>query len=292
MTARQLLTLFDSVYLAALSAWIGGAIFFTFGLVPILWKTLGAESARALVRTIYPRYYLGAAISGAVALAAFVAGPLCYHEYRGAMVGVQALAIIFAILLMLYGGNSLTPALLAAGVNEHESGLGQFAKLQRRAAGLNVLALLIGLTLLVAYVARPRPRLRESSNWRPRNVPATTRPSTVCSRMWRSSTACGLRVRRNPPRIWPASPWSTPKLSARSSRITPRSMLATRLRGQGSHRRPAVARRSLAKAIAPGVESRRHPAPAMVCSNEPRRPSARSVMSGNPADNDGQSRQP
>ncbi len=110
MTARQLLTLFDSVYLAALSAWIGGAIFLTFGLAPILFKTVGAESALALVRAIYPRYYLGAAIAGAVALAAFVAGPLCYHEYRGAMVGVQALAIIFAILLMLYGANSLTRA--------------------------------------------------------------------------------------------------------------------------------------------------------------------------------------
>ena len=40
-----------------------------------------------------------------------MAGPLCFHEYRGAIVGVQALAIIFAILLMLYGGNSLTPAI-------------------------------------------------------------------------------------------------------------------------------------------------------------------------------------
>ena len=69
------------------------------------------ESASKLVRAIFPRYYLGGAISGAVALPAFVAGPLCYREYRGAMVGVQALAIIFGILLMLYGANSLTPAI-------------------------------------------------------------------------------------------------------------------------------------------------------------------------------------
>ena len=97
MTARHLLTLFDSVYLAALAVWIGGAIFFTFVLGPILFKAVGTESALALIRAVYPRYYSGGAISGAVALASFVAGPLCYHEYRGAMVGVQALAIICAI---------------------------------------------------------------------------------------------------------------------------------------------------------------------------------------------------
>jgi hypothetical protein len=157
LTARQLLTFFDSVYLAALSAWIGGAIFFTFGLAPILFKTVGAESGLALIRAIYPRYYVGAAIFGAVALAAFVAGPLCYHEYRGAMTGVQALAIILAILLMLYGGNSLTPAICAAG-RDGASSRSQFEHLQRRAAGLNLFALVIGLSLLVAYVVRPVPK--------------------------------------------------------------------------------------------------------------------------------------
>ena len=63
------------------------------------------------VRVLFPRYYLWGAISGAVALPAFVAGPLCYQEYRGPMVGVQALAMIGGILAMFYGGNSLTPAI-------------------------------------------------------------------------------------------------------------------------------------------------------------------------------------
>ena len=89
---------------------------------------------------IYPRYFVGAAIAGAVALAAFVAGPLCYHEYRGVMVGVQAMVIIFAILLMLYGGNSLTPAIVQTrrdGVVNPE----WLRALQRRAAGLNLVLL-------------------------------------------------------------------------------------------------------------------------------------------------------
>jgi uncharacterized membrane protein len=157
LTARHLLTLFDSVYLAALSAWIGGAIFFTFVLAPVLFRTLRAELAIALVRAIYPRYYVGAAICGAVALAAFVAGPLCYHEFRGAMVGVQALAIIFAILLMLYGGNTLTPAICAT-ASENASDAGRLARLQRRAAGLSLVVTLIGISLLTAHAARPAPR--------------------------------------------------------------------------------------------------------------------------------------
>ena len=117
LTARHLLTLFDSVYLAAHRPHGSAARSSSrSGLAPILFKTVGTEPALALVRAVYPRYYVGGAISGAVALASFVAGPLCYQEYRGAMVGVQAVAIIFVILLMFYGGNSLTPAICAQGV--------------------------------------------------------------------------------------------------------------------------------------------------------------------------------
>ncbi len=156
LTASHLLTLFDSVYLAALAVWIGGAIFFTFALGPVLFKAVGAESARALVRAVYPRYYSGGAISGAVALASFVAGPLCFQEYRRAMVAVQALAIICVTLLMLYGGNALTPAICTEG-RDGALNAAQIEHLRRREVSLNVLVLLVGLSLMVAHVARPAP---------------------------------------------------------------------------------------------------------------------------------------
>ena len=122
-----------------------------------MFKAVPAEAARALVQAVYPRYYVGAAITGAVALSAFVAGPLVYHEYRGLMVGVQALAIIFAIVLMFYGGNTLTPAICAAG-REPVSNPKRLEQLQRREALLNLVVLVIGLSLLVAHAARPAPR--------------------------------------------------------------------------------------------------------------------------------------
>jgi hypothetical protein len=157
LTARHLLIVFDSVYLAALSTWIGGAIFFTFVLAPVLFKTSSPERALALVQAICPRYFLGGAIAGAVALASFVAGPLCYHEYRGVMVGVQAMVIVGVIVANLYGGNSLTPAIRTAG-RESTPDFAQLDRLKRRTASLNVLVLLIGLSLLAAHAARPTPK--------------------------------------------------------------------------------------------------------------------------------------
>jgi len=157
VTARHLLTLFDSIYLTALSAWIGGALLFAFVVAPVLFKLVGADSQAKLIRGVYERYYIGGAIAGAVALPAFVAGPLCFREYRGAMVGVQALVIIFGIMLMFYGANSLTPAISAA-KGDGLPGLARLKQLQYRAAGLDIVVLVVGVSLLAAFVSRPAPK--------------------------------------------------------------------------------------------------------------------------------------
>ncbi len=157
MTSRYLLAVFDSVYLVALAVWIGSSMFFWFGIAPIIFSVLGGETGGKFVRAVFPRYYLWGAIAGAVALPAYVAGPLCYHEYRGTMVGVQALAIISGILIMLYGGNSLTPAIDQAS-GGGQGGRERLERLHRRAVGLNVFVTVVGLSLLVAFATRPAPR--------------------------------------------------------------------------------------------------------------------------------------
>ena len=162
-TARHLLTLFDSVYLAALSIWIGGAIFFMVGIGPVLFRAIGVESAVALIRIVYPRYYAGCAIAGAVALAAFVAGPLCYHEYRGPMIAVQSLAIIFAIVLMFYGGILWRPPICAAR-RDARPNRGALERLQHRALVINLVALVTACALLAAHTARPAPDVGNRGN--------------------------------------------------------------------------------------------------------------------------------
>ena len=73
------------------------------------------------------------------------------------MVGVLALVHIAGVLLMLYAGNSLTPAINAArdGGPAREP---EFKRLHKRSVWLNLVVLILGVGLLVAYAARRPPR--------------------------------------------------------------------------------------------------------------------------------------
>lgn len=157
LSARTLLGLFDSMYVLALTAWVGSILFFSFAVAPLIFKVLGAEAGARFVRALFPRYYAWGAIAGAIALPAYVAVPLCYPEYRGPWVGVQAMLLLGCILVMLYAGNSLTPAINAA----RDAGPGsndRFERLHRRSVWLNGLVLVAGVGLLVAFANRPAPR--------------------------------------------------------------------------------------------------------------------------------------
>jgi hypothetical protein len=157
MSSRFLLSVFDSVYVVALTAWVGSILFFSFAVAPIVFSVLGEQAGGKFVRALFPRYYLWGAIAGAIALPAFVARPLCYQEFRGPMVGVQAMVILAGILSMLYGGNSLTPAINQAR-DAGPSGQRRFEQLHRRAVRLNALVLVVGLGLLIAFAVRAAPR--------------------------------------------------------------------------------------------------------------------------------------
>jgi hypothetical protein len=157
MTTRHLLALFDSIYVLAMALLVGSVVFFSFAVAPIIFRVLGAEAGGRFVRALFPRYYLWGAVCGAIALPAFVAGPLCFPEYRGIAVGVQALMLLCCTLIMLYGGNSLVPEINRAR-DEGPSSHDRFERLHRRSVGLNALVLVIGVGLLVAYAWRPAPR--------------------------------------------------------------------------------------------------------------------------------------
>jgi uncharacterized membrane protein len=157
LSARFLLGLFDSVYVLALAAWIGSVLFVSVALTPLIFKILGGESGGRFVCALFPRFYAWAAIAGAIALPAYVAVPLCYPEYRGPWVGVQALILLACVLVMLYAGNSLTPAINAAR-DAGPASKEQFERLRRRSVWLNILVLVAGSGLLCAFAVRPAPR--------------------------------------------------------------------------------------------------------------------------------------
>lgn len=165
MSPRFLIGVFDSVYLAALCAWVGSVLFFSFAVAPIAFTVLGKEIGGKFVRALLPRYHAWGAFAGAIALPAFVARPLCYPEFRRPAIGVEALLILAGTLIMLYAGNSLAPAMSMAQA-AGPSGRDRLERLHRRSAVLNTLVLLIGAGLLIAFANRPAPRssgLRELS---------------------------------------------------------------------------------------------------------------------------------
>jgi hypothetical protein len=156
VTARFLLALFDTVYLLALTSWVGSILFFSFGVAPIVFKVLGAEAGGRFVRALFPRYYAWGATSGAIALPAAMGVPLSFPELRHPRVLIQAGVILAATLIMLYAGNSLTPAINAAR-DAGPPGDARFQRLHRLSVRLNALVLLMGVGLLIAFANRPVP---------------------------------------------------------------------------------------------------------------------------------------
>ena len=157
MHARLLLAIFDGVYVFALAAWVGSILFFSFAVAPIIFRVLGAEPGARFVRALFPRYYAWGVVSTAIALPAMVCGPLSVPELRGPMVGVQAALIALSLGIMLYCGNTLTPAINAAR-DEGPASADRFKRLHKRSVNLNAVVLLIGIILLVGFAVRRTPR--------------------------------------------------------------------------------------------------------------------------------------
>ena len=128
---------------------------------------------------MFPRYYLWGVISCAVALPSLICGTLSFPELRGPTVAVQAGLIVSGLLITLYSGNTLTPAINAAR-DGGPSTSQKFERLHRRSVILNALVLMIGLGLLVAFAIRKAPTtsgIKEPAPGRDDQRSALTEPS-------------------------------------------------------------------------------------------------------------------
>ena len=59
---------FNFIYLLSLVCWLGSIIFFSFFVVPVVFKTLDREKAGEIVGIIFPRYYKLGYVCGALIL--------------------------------------------------------------------------------------------------------------------------------------------------------------------------------------------------------------------------------
>ncbi len=156
MNARVLLAIFDSVYLLALTALVGSILFFSFGVAPIIFKVLGAESGGRFVRALFPRYYAWGVTCCAIALPALVCGPLGFPELRGPRVGAQAALVTACLVILLFCGNTLTP-LLGEALDEGPASKARYDRLYRDSVRFNAIVLLIGIALLIGFAVRKGP---------------------------------------------------------------------------------------------------------------------------------------
>jgi hypothetical protein len=166
VSARSLLPIFDSIYLLVLSSWVGAVLCTLCVVRPIVLRVRDLNVRAHLDTALLSRYYTWGSTSAAIALPALLGGPICFpSELRGPWVGVQAIAIIAGAFMMLYGGNSLTPALRAA----YAAGPGaevevRIARLHKRAVWTDGVVLAIGVGLLVGFVLRGAPRTQGLSD--------------------------------------------------------------------------------------------------------------------------------
>jgi uncharacterized membrane protein len=155
--ARLLLKIFDSVYLFSLATWVGSILFFSFGIAPIIFKVLDANSAAKFVRALFPRYYAWGVVSSGIALPAFLAVPLAFPELRGPMVAVQAMIILASLIIFMHCGQSLTPQINAAR-DAGPEGKEKFDRLHKLSVKLNAIALVLGIVCLVMFATRAIPK--------------------------------------------------------------------------------------------------------------------------------------
>lgn len=153
LDAPFLLLVFDVVVTLALGAWLGGLAFFTFGLVPIIFKALDRENSRRFVRAIFPIYYNWGVGCTTIALPALVGRALSFPEFRGVWLGIQAALLLGCLLAQLYCGQALTPAINAATEGEP-----RWKKLHARSVVINLAMLLIALALSIGFAVRPKPQ--------------------------------------------------------------------------------------------------------------------------------------
>jgi hypothetical protein len=141
------------VYGLCLAIWVGSIAFFSFGVAPIIFNVLPAEHAAKFVRALFPRYYAWGVYASGIALPALILAPLANPELRGPGIGLRAMLILASLLIFLYCGNSLTPAINAAR-DAGDAQKDRFDRLHKRSVYLNSIALLIGIGLLVTFSIR------------------------------------------------------------------------------------------------------------------------------------------
>lgn len=149
------------VYLLSLVCWLGGMVFFTAVIAPVLFKALPMAEAGKLVSVVFPRYYLLGYICGAIAV--ILAIFLCATRTPRVWWATAALGLIVALGLTAYAGTVVRPQVdairsVTEDANPDPGRRAEFDRLHHLSVMLNGGVMLLNLGALLASAAALAPR--------------------------------------------------------------------------------------------------------------------------------------
>lgn len=150
------------LYLLCLALWLGGMVFFSAFVAPILFTRLPEAQAGAVVNAVFPRYYMLGYVAGVIALILaiyFVAarGPRGWWS-------LAAIALAAALALTVYAGAVVRPRIevvrpAVEEANPEPARKAEFDRLHHLSVMINGAVLALDLLALAASTAALSPRV-------------------------------------------------------------------------------------------------------------------------------------
>ncbi|MGH7914861.1 MAG: DUF4149 domain-containing protein [Candidatus Binataceae bacterium] len=149
------------IYLLSLVCWLGGMVFFTTLVAPVVFKVLPMAEAGKVVGVLFPRYYLLGYICGAVGF--ILAIYLCAMRMPRMWWAMAALALLIALGLTIYAGAVVRPRVdairaVTEEVNPDAARRAEFDRLHHLSVILNGGVMLLNLAALLASAVALTPR--------------------------------------------------------------------------------------------------------------------------------------
>jgi hypothetical protein len=141
------------VYLLSLVCWLGGMVFFTALVAPIVFKVLPMDEAGKLVGALFPRYYLLGYICGAIGF--ILAVYLSVTRMPRMWWAMAALALLVALGLTVYAGAVVRPQVdairsVTTQPNPDPARRAEFDRLHHLSVMLNGAVMLLNLAALLS----------------------------------------------------------------------------------------------------------------------------------------------
>lgn len=150
----MVITLF--LYLLSLACWLGGMIFFTSVIAPVVFKVLPISEAGKIVSAVFPRYYILGYVSGIIAfiLAVYFAVTLAPRLWWS----LAALGLLIALALTFYAGAVVRPKVdairtVTEETNPDPARRSEFDRLHRLSVMLNGGVMVLDLLVLLSTAA-------------------------------------------------------------------------------------------------------------------------------------------